>query len=558
MRVLSVLLVVVGLLLSAAGGTAAAVVGSDDVLETPTSRVDVGDAAAVTTAAGLFAFRGATMHLTASSPDGPVFVGRAHPVDVADWVGAAPRWVITRVDQDGVAGEGVPGGKDAKAPAAVADLDLWVDTDTGPKASTLAVRLDGSPTQVVVVPPEGSSTLDLRMGLAVPGAFATALALLATGLLMLVVGVLLVVRRRRRVRAGATPTAGDPAQTGAITSAPVDAPATTGTRLRVAAVALVVPTLLAGCSWVPEQATAWDPATVTRPAMTGADLDRMLAGYDERNNAAIATTSRTKDPKAWLAVDDELVLEGDQFSTLAAKVTKAKASTTTLAHTAKALYAPELHEYPLYAVAAVEVKRTDKAATGDAAKPATDIDVWTRRSVSEPWRMAATVGLPEKVTAPKALAPGAASTATAADRAAAVKAAERVRTYLGGGKATGLTVDRFLPDLRAGASIRNAKGVTHRLDARWANDAEDQASATGSVRTARTGDGTLAVVSLLARETFAVGSGSTLHWDEPYGTVLGQSGDRPSLSRDLGVTVVLLVPAKGAARVLSSEWTTLG
>ena len=486
MRVLSALLIAVGLLLTAAGGAAAVVDGSDDVLETPTSRVDVGDAAAVTTSAGLFAFRGATMHLSASSPDGAVFVGRAHPVDVASWLGSAPRWVITRVDQDGVGGEGVPGGEEPAAPAAPADLDLWADTDTGPGESTVAVTLDGSPTQVVVVPPKGSSALDLRMGIAVPaGAFALALGLLAGGLLLIAVGVLLLVRRRRRGRAAAeAPAPGAAAPRGAFRPAagrrsgllPSSAP-----RLRAAAAVLVLPVLLAGCSWVPEATPAWDPATVTKPAMTTDELPRVLAAYDEANNAAIASTSRSRDPKAWISVDDELVLEADQFSTYRGKVAKEKPSTVALEHTPAGLYATEQHTYPLVALAASDVRRTDEAASAEEKATSTALGVWVRESVSAPWKQAATTTLPKGVEPPAAHAPGAESTPSAAERQAVLTAADAVVAYLGGGPTPKtVTPDTVLTDLRLRVRrSRTSTGVTHRLDARYANSSKDQVSPGG-------------------------------------------------------------------------------
>ena len=105
------MLALLGLVLLLGGAGAAAYVGSDDTVFNRPAALGA-DGRPVLTAPDLLAWDGVTVTLRAEAPDG-VFIGTAHPVDVADFVGRSTRVRLEGVTLDGVvaedAGRGAPG-----------------------------------------------------------------------------------------------------------------------------------------------------------------------------------------------------------------------------------------------------------------------------------------------------------------------------------------------------------------------------------------------------------------------------------------------------------------
>ena len=97
------LLALVGLACLLAGAGAAAFVGSDDTVFNRPAALGA-DGRPVLTAPDLLAWDGVTVTLRAQAPDG-VFIGTAHPVDVADFVGGSTRVRLEGVTLDGVVAE---------------------------------------------------------------------------------------------------------------------------------------------------------------------------------------------------------------------------------------------------------------------------------------------------------------------------------------------------------------------------------------------------------------------------------------------------------------------
>ncbi|MGL5930917.1 MAG: hypothetical protein ACRCY8_18445, partial [Dermatophilaceae bacterium] len=369
------------------GVAAAVVVGPDDRVGTDT-RVDAGDAAALVSGPGLVAYRDATVVLEATGSGGPVFLGRAHPVDVRDWLGGAPRWVGTEVGLSGLTGEAVPAAEGAPADATPADpasATFWAQRASGTGTQALTLELDGTPTQWVVVPPE-SGVVELGLAVELPRAFLAAVVVALVGV-GLVVGAVVIRRLGRRHSPPAAVGADDargPSREGdgeRSASGPTGATAWLG---RLAATGGIV--ALAGCGALPSSVDAYDPTTVARPALTADQLAPMLADYDRRNNAAIAATAKSRDPRAWSSADAEVLLDQDEFSTRFDALAKAPASPP-VTHLGTRLYAPEFTAYPMYAVTAVEaLSRGDKT-------PRPAVGVFVRRSASAPWLQVANVGL---------------------------------------------------------------------------------------------------------------------------------------------------------------------
>ena len=111
------------LLVMGAGAAVAGFVGSDDtVFNRPTELGE--DGRPILTAPDLLAYDGITVTLRASAPGG-VFIGTAHPVDVADFVGDSSRIRLTNVTRTGVTSEDVG----SKPPVQPAEADFWTSLD---------------------------------------------------------------------------------------------------------------------------------------------------------------------------------------------------------------------------------------------------------------------------------------------------------------------------------------------------------------------------------------------------------------------------------------------
>ena len=125
------MLALLGLVCLLAGAGAAAWVGSDDTVFNRPAALGA-DGRPVLTAPDLLAWDGVTVTLRAEAPAG-VFIGTAHPVDVADFVGRSSRVRLEGVTLDGVVAEDAGRG----APVHPEDVDFWTRamSGTGPRSS---------------------------------------------------------------------------------------------------------------------------------------------------------------------------------------------------------------------------------------------------------------------------------------------------------------------------------------------------------------------------------------------------------------------------------------
>ena len=135
------LLALVGLACLLAGAGAAAFVGSDDTVFNRPAALGP-DGRPVLTAPDLLAWDGVTVTLRAQAPDG-VFIGTAHPVDVADYVGGSTRVRLEGVTLDGVVAEDAGRG----APRHPEDADFWTREMTGTGPQELALDRSTSAAQ---------------------------------------------------------------------------------------------------------------------------------------------------------------------------------------------------------------------------------------------------------------------------------------------------------------------------------------------------------------------------------------------------------------------------
>ena len=192
-RLLGWLLVFVGVVIAAIGVGAAALFGPDDRATTGPHWVPV-DGVGLATAPGAIAYAGPRLELTIQSEPASrrLFVGVAHPVDVADFLARA---AYTRVDEIWVpwdiATTDVRGGGQLAGPPRTADF--WTTKAVGRGTVTLDWLLSDAPQDLVVVDAHGRriSSLALTASLVLAGGFVASLALAALGLGMAVGGVML-------------------------------------------------------------------------------------------------------------------------------------------------------------------------------------------------------------------------------------------------------------------------------------------------------------------------------------------------------------------------------
>ena len=177
------LLALVGLVCLLAGAGAAAYVGSDDTVFNRPAALGA-DGRPVLTAPDLLAWDGVTVTLRAEAPDG-VFIGTAHPVDVADFVGGSTRVRLEGVTLDGVVAEDAGRG----APRHPEDADFWTREMTGTGPQELALDRSTSAAQWVIAPLGGTGPTTVSFGVTVEGAYLAALGVAGAGLLLLVLAV---------------------------------------------------------------------------------------------------------------------------------------------------------------------------------------------------------------------------------------------------------------------------------------------------------------------------------------------------------------------------------
>lgn len=196
---LRVVLFVLGGVVLLVGAAASVLIGSDDTAQTGPHDVFTPGVAIVTDAEALH-YVGPTLHLTVEREDGePVFLGVANEVDVASYVAGQSRRVVSRLKLPWTPTANETGtGLDALP--APGQQPWWIDSIEGAGAQTLVWPIPHGRYSIAVLNADGSPAVDVQvtLGLEVEGAFTTALAVAAFGLALLLVGLWLWIRSRRR------------------------------------------------------------------------------------------------------------------------------------------------------------------------------------------------------------------------------------------------------------------------------------------------------------------------------------------------------------------------
>jgi len=504
------------LVVMASGAAVAAFVGSDDTFFNGPAELGE-DGRPVLTAPDLLAYEGVTVTLRASAPEG-VFIGTAHPVDVADFVGDSSRIRLTGVTRTGVVAEDV-GSQDPVQPASA---DFWTHSMSGTGIEELTIDRGSSAAQWVIAPLSAVGPTTVSFGITVHGLFTWALIAFAVGTLVLLACVELLFRSRRSRRGPAKAPARD-------VSPP---PAAGKHRAQRTALAVTLVVSLAGCTiddLLPTQRQSADLAT-TKVALSRAELSALLESYDARLRTAIEAARPPRyRPDKWRLADRGPALETDLFATRVGKLTRlGRRSVPT--HRGVEVFSGRFDSYPMWTLVASRVERE------------TRVDLFTKASVQAPWlrQAGATVSrdLPD---------PGRPARLPSGDEAAAATAAWR--DYL----RSGARDDRLTLDQDSRAWRDNIADLGSRAMFRGYTVSVEPAGRSGLSRVVEVDDGTLAIVALRVTTRLDGRPDLKVRWAPPYGKY------RPSVDgvlsfADIAVGVIHL-PSQGSPTLLGSTFS---
>lgn len=509
-------------LLMAAGASVAAFVGSDDTVFNRPAELGQ-DGRPVLTAPDLLAYEGVTVTLRASAPEG-VFIGTAHPVDVADFVGDSSRIRLTSVTRTGVVAEDVGSG----APAQPASADFWTGSMSGTGVEELTLNRGTSAAQWVIAPMSGVGPTTVSFGITVDGIFTWALIAFGLGALVLLACVELLLRWRRRRRA-LSPAERIAAYVPSDT-VPTPAPVSDGKhRAKRSALAVVLVMSLAGCTYedlLPTKRQSAELAT-TKVALTRDELPALFESYDARLRTAIeaARPPRYRSDK-WRLADRGPALESDLFGTRVGELTQLGRRSVPK-HEGVEVFSGRFGSYPMWALAVSKVARE------------TRVDVFTKPSVQAPWLRQAGTTLSDSLPAP-----GRPSRLPHADQAAAATAAWR--DYLqSGSKDARLTLDPSSKEWRDNIADLGSRAMFRGYTVSVQPD--------DLSRVVEVDDGALAIVALRVTTRLDGRPDLMVRWAPPYGKYRPAKGGVLSFS-NIAVGLIHL-PRNGSPTLLGSTFS---
>ncbi|MBF0687770.1 MAG: hypothetical protein IR158_08410 [Cellulomonas sp.] len=544
---LAVVASTVGCLLLLLGGAIAALVGPDDTATLPAGRVPAASGVAITSF-DLFPVRDLTLHVTATSQGGPVFLGAAHPVDARDYVtGVGASWV-TGVDRSGTLTTDVIDGELDAPEVDPTTATFWSGSASGDGAQSLDVTLTDEPVTFVVVPLGGSAPTTLAFGAVVPGLFVLALGVAGAGALLVTAAVLLRRRGRRRTAPTPEPVADgtDPETLTAPEPEPADAaPRTVRRRAVVLGAGLTV--ALTAC--VPLPSAVEPPAEPVRIAADAEELDAALASYGERESAASEVAAQL-DPGAWADPDTDGLRALMEYRTKLDAARNQPSAPYTVTYSPLDAAVPQFTSYPMWFMALVEP-------TTDGTASDVQLRVFERERAAAPWRSSFALEVPaDAVQLPD---PGPASAASPDQLATGLAAVELVRSHLETGAEVAVELGELgtFREEMLGDDLDGRLRITN-AQVRHFDGPEDPTAPGGPVQVVPVEGGVLVTSALSYTFNRAIETGWTVNLIDPaVAAVTGQPGERQNL-RMLGlVQTVLLVPDGAAPRVLSAGWSLL-
>ncbi len=531
--VLGVLLALIGLLVGLAGAAAAFwLIGPDNTLKSGDQHL-TSKGLAIASSPELLDRHGPVLHVDAHSTNGkPVFVGVARDFDVASYLKGFAHTSLVQVQYP--IALTTQEQKGASGPLAAPDtLDWWVAKANGAGTQSIAWPITDGPYDVVVMTADGKTAPDVQvnLGIEIPHAFLAALGVLLAGLVLLAVGILLILVRRRRPSA--------PQQVFTAPGVPAQQRQPVGPMRRVAAVGVVV-ALVSSCSAIPERDTV---ASLTRPAIGNETAAAVVKHYNEVNNAA----NHRRDDKLIATIEGGTVVRESQAGyAISRTLDKAgKDLVKPFTYTKPVVGAPEYGTYPMHFVVSAGISDT---------KDYRYLGVWERATAGSPWMLTFAAAPPAAAKVPditglRTVTNAGAKRLAAAPQAAATALAE----YLTAG-AKSPRAASFAPNAsvtKVLASAADWRSTAAKQPKIYQNVTEDFSIDTPP--TAFVTKSGAALVFATVTEDFKLenGAGYSFNWSsgDPLGfspaTVKYQGG----LTRTTLHDAVLLVPAKGAGKI---------
>ncbi|MGW6281710.1 hypothetical protein [Kribbella sp. NPDC055071] len=367
--VFGVLLALIGLVVAVIGGAAAFwLIGPDDTVHSGDQHLS-SKGLAIASTPDLLNRHGPVLHVEAHSVKGqPVFVGVARDFDVASYLKQSAYTSLVQVQFPVTLTTQEKKGN-ATPLAAPNTLDWWVAKANGAGTQSIAWPIEDGPYDVVVMNADGKTPPDLQvnLGIEIPNAFVTALAVFVAGLILVALGLLLILVRRRRPKEPQPvyPAPGVPVSAG-------QGPPPPGTYRRVATAGLVI-AFATGCSAIPQTDTV---AALTRPAVSTEAGVAVVKHYNEVNNEA----NRRRDDKMIATVEGgNLVRESQAGYTISRALDKSgKNLIKPFTYTTPTILAPSYGAYPMQFVVSAGISDT---------KDYRYLGLWERASAGSPWML---------------------------------------------------------------------------------------------------------------------------------------------------------------------------
>ncbi|MEV0804434.1 hypothetical protein AB0I34_42545 [Kribbella sp. NPDC050281] len=366
--ILGVLIALLGLVVAAAGGAAAFwLVGPDNTVHAGEQHL-TSKGLAIVSAPTMLDRHGPVLHVDVRSTAGkPVFVGVARGFDTTSYLKNIAHTELVQVEYPAtLKTEEVKG--TAGPVAAPGTLDWWVAKATGPGTQKLAWKIEDGPYSVVIMSADGKTAPDVQadLGIEIPNAFLSCLAVFVIGLVLLALGIFMVLFRRRRTSTPAPPVAAQ----GEVEAPAPRQPSQVGPVRRVAAVTGVL-ALVSGCSAIPQTNTV---NALTRPAITSETAAAVIKHYNEVNNAA----NKRRDDRLIATVEGgNLVRESQAGYAIDRALDKTgKDIIKPFTYTKPVVGAPEYGGYPMRFVATAGISDT---------KDYRHLGVWERKTAGSQW-----------------------------------------------------------------------------------------------------------------------------------------------------------------------------
>jgi hypothetical protein len=377
--VFGVLLALIGLVVAVIGGAAAFwLIGPDDTVHSGDQHL-TSKGLAIASTPDLLNRHGPVLHVAAHSVKGqPVFVGVARDFDVASYLKQSAYTSLVQVQVQFPVTLTTQDKKGNATPlAAPATLDWWVAKANGAGTQSIAWPIEDGPYDVVVMNADGKTPPDVQvnLGIEIPNAFVTALAVFVAGLVLVALGLLLILVRRRRPKEPqpvytapgqhhGPPAQGPPVQQGP----PAQTPA--GPYRRMATAGLVI-AFATGCSAIPQTDTV---AALTRPAVSTEAGVAIVKHYNAVNNAA---NSRRDDKMIATVEGGNLVRESQAGYTISRALDKSgKNLIKPFTYTTPTILAPSYGAYPMQFVVSAGISDT---------KDYRYLGLWERATAGSPW-----------------------------------------------------------------------------------------------------------------------------------------------------------------------------